>query len=361
MEYNLAVFVRASSSLLNDDLTPATFWITHPTNYVNHNHAAGGTHFGFWYRMLEHPEGPSHTESICPRNAEMGSFNNNTGHSLGWYMLWVFEVYHPKLGGCCDCEEHTKAVFRGMKAWNNLRGVEAAEFAGVQFHDVIAVNNDKAGIEMLEVMFNPPKFNIDRGPAIVDAVVVSHFDYEGHPSPTRKGLVLPFGHGLLVHGICFDRFTNNFAIGLVKITCVCGNNCGAFKYRFFNVVWTSRTTQYAFPEWPHMWQLEDGDGSLTGVRPVDGHYAHVVAMTPLYNRDRCQVQAKWGVNQMIGEIMYRVPAAVCEPGVDFAEFAFNEIGPSVLEGQNIIVENRYGRPMEVKWHVKAANHVLSVS
>ena len=54
---NLVVFVRSSSSLLNDDLTPAAFWITHPNNIVINNHVAGGTHFGFWYRMLKHPEG----------------------------------------------------------------------------------------------------------------------------------------------------------------------------------------------------------------------------------------------------------------------------------------------------------------
>jgi len=48
IEYNLAVFVKPSTSLLNDDVTPAAFWITHPTNYVRHNHAAGGSHFAFW-------------------------------------------------------------------------------------------------------------------------------------------------------------------------------------------------------------------------------------------------------------------------------------------------------------------------
>lgn len=48
MQYNLAVFVIPSTSLLNDDITPAAFWVTHPSNIVRHNHAAGGSHFGFW-------------------------------------------------------------------------------------------------------------------------------------------------------------------------------------------------------------------------------------------------------------------------------------------------------------------------
>ena len=48
--YNLLLFVRASTSLLVDDLTPAGFWITRMlNNVIMHNHVAGGTHFGYWY------------------------------------------------------------------------------------------------------------------------------------------------------------------------------------------------------------------------------------------------------------------------------------------------------------------------
>ena len=356
------MFVRASSSLLSDDLTPATFWITFPNNTVEHNHAVGGTHFGFWYRMLEHPEGPSHDSNICPRNVEMGSFYNNTGHSLGWYMLWIFEIYHPKVGGCCNCEESTAAVFRGMKSWNNLRGTEFAECSSCQFHDVVSANNYMANIEMLELYHDPPIFNVTSGPGIVNAVLVSHFDYEGHPPATRRGLVLPFGHGLFINGICFDRFDGerngitSSAIGLVKITCVCSQNCGAYKYRFSNVIWASRTQHKAYPEWPFMWQLEDVDGSLTGMRPVNGHYAHMVSMTPLYNSAKCRVSPEWSVHE--NEI--DVDGALCEPGVDFAEFVMNAIQPSSLQSKPIVVINHYNIPFTVIWHVKNSNHYLMV-
>jgi hypothetical protein len=39
-QYNLAVFVKSSTSLLNDDITPAAFWITNPNNTVRHNGTA---------------------------------------------------------------------------------------------------------------------------------------------------------------------------------------------------------------------------------------------------------------------------------------------------------------------------------
>ena len=122
IEYNLVLFVHSSSSLLNDDITPAGMWITHPSNIIRHNHVAGGTHFGFWYRMLEHPEGPSHTTDICPQNALLGEFFNNTAHSTGWYGLWIFEHYFPKVGGTCGSVVDEPAVFQNLVAWNCLRG-----------------------------------------------------------------------------------------------------------------------------------------------------------------------------------------------------------------------------------------------
>ena len=67
MRYNLGIFVKPSSSTLNVDITPGIYWITNANNTVSHNAAAGGTHFGYWYQMFDHPDGPSFTTSICPR------------------------------------------------------------------------------------------------------------------------------------------------------------------------------------------------------------------------------------------------------------------------------------------------------
>ena len=62
---NLGIFVRGSSSLLNVDITPATFWSVNPNNTIRRKGfaAAGGTHFGFWYRLPNHPTGPSFTQN----------------------------------------------------------------------------------------------------------------------------------------------------------------------------------------------------------------------------------------------------------------------------------------------------------
>ena len=118
----MLIFIRGSSSLQNDDTTPAGMWITHPDNIVTNNHVAGGTHFGYWYRMLEHPDGSSFTDEICPQKARMGKFYNNTAHSVGWYGLWVFEAYFPTVGGKCDSTLYEPAVFEKLTTWNSLRG-----------------------------------------------------------------------------------------------------------------------------------------------------------------------------------------------------------------------------------------------
>ena len=133
MEYNLLIFVKTSSSLRTDDITPAAFWITHPSNIIRHNNVAGGTHFGIWYRMLEHPEGPSHTTSICPQHAPLTQFYNNTVHSCGWYGLWIHEHYYPKAGGGCNSRQNEPAVFRRLVAWHNKRG------GNIGSHHIIAV------------------------------------------------------------------------------------------------------------------------------------------------------------------------------------------------------------------------------
>jgi len=43
--------------------------------------------YGFWYRFLTHPEGPSFTRDVCPKFSPMGDFKDNVAHSNMFYGL----------------------------------------------------------------------------------------------------------------------------------------------------------------------------------------------------------------------------------------------------------------------------------
>ena len=68
-------------ALLDSDNAPASFWITHPSNVVRGNAAAGSEGNGFWYDLPEHPTGLSADPQINNRVAEFGEFVNNVAHS----------------------------------------------------------------------------------------------------------------------------------------------------------------------------------------------------------------------------------------------------------------------------------------
>jgi hypothetical protein len=73
IENNLVVVVRPVWSLLTVDQSPAAFWIVNPNNIVRGNVVAGSSHYGFWYRSLEHPDGVSGQEisRLGVRNARL--------------------------------------------------------------------------------------------------------------------------------------------------------------------------------------------------------------------------------------------------------------------------------------------------
>lgn len=57
---------RQSWTLTIFDVTAANYWVTHPNNFIRNNNSAGGEFYGFWYQLMEHPEGPTTDVTICP-------------------------------------------------------------------------------------------------------------------------------------------------------------------------------------------------------------------------------------------------------------------------------------------------------
>ncbi|KAI8520654.1 Fibrocystin-L [Branchiostoma belcheri] len=219
IQYNLAVFVKSSTSLLNDDITPAAFWVTSPNNIIRHNHAAGGTHFGFWYRMHAHPDGPSFDPNICPDKIPLGEFYNNTVHSQGWYGIWIFENYFPTENGACGGGRPEPAKFYKLTAWNNHKGAEWVNGGALQFIDFVMASNDEIGIDIKGI--GGTEWGEEFGAVIKNGYMIGHLDAlnETYPSGTHcqlNGIALPYSPRMTVNGTTFinhDRSCTAMSIG----------------------------------------------------------------------------------------------------------------------------------------------------
>ncbi|KAM9385916.1 fibrocystin-L-like isoform 2-T2 [Pholidichthys leucotaenia] len=333
LQFNLAVLVKQSTSLLNDDVTPAAYWVTNPNNIIRHNVAAGGTHFGFWYRMHDRPDGPSYDPNICQKKVPLGEFYNNTVHSQGWFGLWIFQEFFPMHNGGCNSRKPVPAVFRALTTWNCEKGAEWVNVGAVQFSDFLMVNNEKAGIEGKRILdWAVSGFGEDGGAGVFNSTIVGHVDELGLGSGycMHRGVILPFEDGMSVIGTTFINFDRSpcAAIGVTSIDGLCRELCGGHAARFSGIKYMN-TSNKAWFRWEHEIQLIDTDGSLTG------NINHkVVPKTELLDPAHCIQSAEFSAG---------FPGYICDHTVSFHRLAFNKPTPSSLEGKNAILSNIYGR------------------
>nr|XP_018672072.2 fibrocystin-L-like [Ciona intestinalis] len=324
IQYNLAIFVKQSTSLLNDDVTPAAYWVTNPNNIIRHNHAAGGTHFGAWYRMHTHPDGPSFTPSVCQKNVELGQFENNTVHSQGWFGLWIFQDYFPKQGGRCGSNVPSPAHFRSLTTWNCEKGAEWVNGGALQFIDFFMVNNEVAGMDLHSI--SGTKWGEEKGAVIKDAVIVGYSSVVSSSFQTNTGIVMPMNPKLLIDGAEFYNFNRGGIPFGVGGSC---SLCGGYYYWTQRLSFTNANRKFRF-RWEHEAAILDRDGTLTGKA-----WSTLVPASGLLDPIDCEVQE--GPTFSSG-----VKGAVCDEGVDFHRFALNSPVPTSLNGKNLIFTNQHG-------------------
>ncbi|CAJ1082786.1 fibrocystin-L-like [Xyrichtys novacula] len=345
LQYNLAVFVRQSTSLLNDDVTPAAYWVTNPDNIIRHNAAAGGTHFGFWYRMHNHPDGPSFDPNICQKRVPLGEFTNNTVHSQGWFGIWIFQDYFPMVGGGCRSNTPEPAVFHSLTTWNCEKGAEWVNVGAVQFTFFLMVNNEKAGIEGKRIVESAVRgFGGTVGAMVSNSTIVGRVDGLLEPKTKHRniGVILPFDDGMRVENtrfINFDRSTSA-AIGITEVDGTCLALCGGWLAEFSDTKFMNSPNKALF-RWEHEGVLHDIDGSLTE------HIGNkVVPQSPLLDPSHCKPSAEWSNS---------FPAAVCDQTTDFHRMAFNKVSPPSLDAKDVLLTNKHNTSL-VPYAVKRLTH-----
>ncbi|KAG9478621.1 hypothetical protein GDO78_012332 [Eleutherodactylus coqui] len=345
LQYNLAVFVQQSTSLLNDDVTPAAFWVTNPNNTIRHNAAAGGTHFGFWYRMHDNPDGPSYDPNICQKLVPLGEFYNNTVHSQGWFGIWIFENYFPMVGGSCNSSTPSPAIFQSLTTWNCQKGAEWVNGGALQFHNFTMINNEDSGIETKRIISSyVGGWGEASGAVIKNAIIVGHLDELGLGSKycTARGIALPFDEGLTVSSVKFMNFnrSNCVAIAVTTVVGLCEDRCGGWSVKFNGIQYFNSPNKAGF-RWEHEVVLIDTDGMLTG-----NIGAKVVPGSGLLDPSQCRLSSEWSVG---------FPGYVCNSSISFHRLAFNKPSPSSLLGKDAIISNSFGSSV-VPFLIKRLTH-----
>ncbi|XP_052804443.1 fibrocystin-L-like isoform X2 [Mya arenaria] len=326
---NLVMFVIASSSLLNDDITPACYWVTNPNNSYVDNVCAGGTHFAFWFRFHEHPEGPSATTSYWIRLVPLLKFENNSAHSFSWFGIWIFPDYYPTID-----VGSKPAIFKNFFAYNNEKGIEFVNVGGVQIVCSLFVQNTKSGVEIKQVV-NGYRRDINRSTGVFNSTIVgksSLAEVQNSHGTTDVAIVLPYGDTFYVVGTTFINFDSTSAVfKTAHIDGTCSDQCGSYIYivdglTFDNVVYT------VWFEWTNNGVIEVLDGSFPGV-------AAGSRIVPGGETDTGCTQELTGYQNV--RTPY-VPALVCEETKKFHRFAFKGVSPSSVEGKDFICENENG-------------------
>ena len=316
---NLGVFVRASSSLLNVDITPATFWVVNPNNIVRRNAAAGGTHFGFWYRLPEHPEGPSATTAVNPRQLPVEQFSDNTAHSFGWYGLWVFRRYHPL----------STVYYDRFTAWRNDKGVEFSEVGSIQLRDSVMVDNKFAGVEY--TVIDAPWSSEDEvnGPLIKDTLIVGYSDISTSDFCTEAGIITPHSYFLTVSGVTFANFDRPDCYPLEGCS-FCKPFQGGFESRYRGITYINGGEDITRWKWFHEHVHRDLDGTLTKT----GTPSLLVPYSELLSTTDCQPHPASSDGDADG--------LICDSSVTFGRLAIYDPLPSSLQFTNLNISNEFG-------------------
>ena len=355
LQYNLIIFTRMSTSLLNPDVTPGSFWIVNPKNKFLHNACAGSTHSCFWMRPNSIPDGPSFTRDYCPHKVGFGEFRNNTAHSMGQYGFWIFAVntkvpYDPHDGdesqGFCNGSP-SQAVIGSMTTWNCKRGFEIVHGTNIKVENQTHLDHTHAGFDIM--MSGGPLG--PSGPGIHNSVVVGHSQISVETKSsihcTHMGVALP-ENGYMIDNVEFYNFDQPTCMSIFTST--------SYGYPVLPI----QTSNLAFINSPqkvgmmygkddeHCAWYQDSDGSLTGTPNTQ-----LMSASGTHPSDKCaQAPAgltipKTGPIPSLDKGKWGHTGLVCDGDVKFHIFRIlpYHLEPDTIMFTNMTLKNEYGESL----------------
>eukprot|EP00117_Sycon_ciliatum_P037364 scpid335/ scgid27970/ Fibrocystin-L; Polycystic kidney and hepatic disease 1-like protein 1 len=341
---NLGMLTRGSSSLLNTDQIPATFWITNPNNIFIGNAAAGSRAYGFWYDLDPNSFGPSFSTAICPNQEKMGVFRDNVAHSNAEFGLRIWETYRPKVKPCNPANS-SSASFYGLTSYaNGIHGVELSVVENVKLIGFKVADSRDNGIEINE------GYGDWFGTEIRDSLIVSYTN-ANTGKPGTGGIKLPNQRRMTVTNVTFVNFDTS-AQACLRACSHCKPIQGGYMYQFqgLNFLGSSAQHKAAF-KWTYEVLFKDLDGSLTGI--VGGTMLPLNGLLP---PDKCNLDVP---EASLGS----VPGAICGADVRFVRMAFNRVTPlTTFSGRTLTVNNTYSQYYSIgnysaKWAHYRLTHV----
>lgn len=235
IEDNLGISTIQIWTLINTDITAATFWITNPNNIVRRNRAAGGDWFGFWYKLENRVTGPSSNPSICPDGVEMGIFTDNVAHS--YFQGLRISEYVPKKYPCIPNDDPSlfetdvwyqanpriPAVFSNFIAYKNFEHGLLVEMIGsVEFRNFVIAESRISGIEISQTNFTTEDKAKLNGVVII-GLSQNNTDEDKTRYDKAIGIITPRTDFLLVNNVSFFNFPLKYKMSAFKSCSKCLN------------------------------------------------------------------------------------------------------------------------------------------
>ncbi|MCP3974819.1 MAG: hypothetical protein GY720_10025 [bacterium] len=324
---NLGVLVKEGIEgklVTPSDKDAATFWITNPDNYVVGNVAAGADHSGFWYALPEHPLGPSFDPNVWPRQTPLGTFHNNTAHSVGFAGLYIDNGerqdrqtettwYNPRQTPGDDNSPHVRPDFTKFTSYKSRAyGMWVRTFSGARFKNAAYADNWRS-VYLANIRSGPDRDNVG---LIRDSLMVGETDNVGQPESWEttgtNGRSLPkfwdadaelggvpfYDGPLEVRKVVFANFVPNAQRKAGAITSLFPD---AFWISPENAVYNAKFANARKVLLPIVEEYVDGDattmfvdatGSVTGTAG-----SQLVVKGSLMHDDSCTNRNKWQAKQ----------------------------------------------------------------